>query len=463
MIQFDSNIFPKTKGAYIIGGSIRDLLLGRTPADYDVAVLGNPEKFANHVALQTNGHLVEMGKPGQMIIRVVTENHIVDISPVNGLTIEDDLNQRDFTINAMAYDLSTGKMIDVLGGLQDLEKKKVKMVSKQIFKKDPIRLLRAFRMGACLGFDIEPQTSSAIAREATIIQESAGERIRLELFKMFETDKSHYYLSQMAKTGLLTAIFPELGKLKKCFQNRHHCYDVFEHSIKAYGHLEEMLSKPDNFLPAVSHRGIAGIDRHKAILLKCAILLHDIGKPAAKSLDHSGQTRFYGHARKGADMAKSISTRFKFATRERNFIDFIIRNHIRPLSLFSAQKNKTLTLKGITRFFMKCKENTPYLLLHTIADIKGKQDKANAENKAFITFVKGMLDEYFAEFSPKSKTQPLITGHDLIEEFGLTPSPSFKKILNLAEEARLSNTIGSKPEALKLVNNFLKQQKKHET
>jgi hypothetical protein len=101
--------------------------------------------------------------------------------------------------------------------------------------------------------------------------------------------------------------------------------------------------------------------------------------------------------------------------------------------------------------------------LHTIADIKGKQDKANAENKAFITFVKGMLDEYFAEFSPKSKTQPLITGHDLIEEFGLTPSPSFKKILNLAEEARLSNTIGSKPEALKLVNNFLKQQKKHET
>lgn len=170
MIQFDSNIFPKTKGAYIIGGSIRDLLLGRTPADYDVAVLGNPEKFANHVALQTNGHLVEMGKPGQMIIRVVAENHIVDISPVNGLTIEDDLNQRDFTINAMAYDLSTGKIIDVLGGLQDLEKKKVKMVSKQIFKKDPIRLLRAFRMGACLGFDIEPQTSSAIAREATIIQ-----------------------------------------------------------------------------------------------------------------------------------------------------------------------------------------------------------------------------------------------------------------------------------------------------
>lgn len=457
MIQFDSNIFPKTKGAYIIGGSIRDLLLGITPADYDIAVLGSPEQFANHMALKTNGHLVEMGKPGQMILRVVTENDIFDISPVNGTTIEDDLNQRDFTINAMAYDLSTGEIIDVLGGLQDLEEKKVKMVSKQVFKKDPIRLLRAFRMGACLGFDIEPRTRSAIAREATIIQESAGERIRLELFKMFETRKSHYYLSQMAETGLLTSIFPELDKLKECFQNRHHCYDVFEHSIKAYGHLEEMLSNPDNFLPASLHRSMAGIDRQKAILLKCAILLHDIGKPAAKSLDNSG------HARKGADMAKSISKRFKFATRERNFIDFIIRNHIRPLSLFSAQRNKTLTLKGLTRFFMKCKDNTFYLLLHTIADIKGKQDKVNAENKAFITFVKGMIDQYFAEFSPKSKTPPLITGHDLIEEFRLTPSPFFKNILNLVEEARLSNTIESKPEALKLVKDFLKQQKKYQT
>jgi len=463
MIQFDSNIFPKTQGAYIIGGSIRDLLLGRTPADYDIAVLGNPEKFADHMAHKTNGHLVEMGKPGQRIIRVVAENNIVDISPVNGLTIEDDLHQRDFTINAMAYDLSTGKIIDVLGGLQDLEEKKVAMVSKQVFKKDPIRLLRAFRMGACLGFDIEAQTGSAIAREAAIIQESAGERIRLELFKIFETHKSHYYLSQMAEAGLLTSIFPELGNLKECLQNRHHCYDVFEHSIKAYGHLEEMLNNPDNFLPAGLHRGIADIDRQKAIFLKCAILLHDIGKPATKSLDNGGYARFYGHARKGADMAKSISKRFKFATRERNFIDFIIRNHTRPLSLCSAQQNKTLTPKGLTRFFMKCKDNTPYLLLHTIADIKGKQDKANAENKAFITFVKGMIDEYFAEFSPKSKTQPLITGHDLIEEFGLTPSPLFKKILNLAEEARLSNTIGSKPEALKLVKNFLKQQKKHQT
>lgn len=456
MIQFDSKIFPKTKGAYIIGGSVRDLLIGRTPTDYDIAVLENPEKFARQMAAETNGHLVEMGKPGQMILRVVSGNTIFDIAPVNGATITDDLFQRDFTINAMAYDLSSGQIIDILGGLQDLEDKKVRMVSKHVFKKDPIRLLRAFRMSACLNFDIEPRTVAAIRSQAALIQESAGERIRLELFKMFDTRKSHDHLVQMAGVGLLTAIFPELGPLKGCSQNRHHCYDVFEHSLNAYYHLEDLLSNHYNFTPNSLRRFILDIDRNKAVLLKCGLLLHDIGKPAVKSLDNRGQAHFYGHARQGADMAKLIGKRLKLSNREMDFIDFIIRNHSRPLSLFTDHQNKTLIPKGLTRFFMKCGDNTPYLLLHTIADVKGKQDKILSENEAFIIFVKDMLAGFFSGFNPKSKTAPLITGFDLIETFGLAPSPSFKKILNLVDEAKLSGTINSKPEALRLVRDFLK-------
>ena len=107
---------------------------------------------------------------------------------------------------------------------------------------------------------------------------------------------------------------------------------------------------------------------------------------------------------------------------------------------------------------MKCGGNTPYLLLHSIADVKGKQDEIIAENEAFIAFVKDMLAGFFSGFSPKSKTAPLLTGFDLIETFGLTPSPSFKKILNLVDEAKLSGTIHSKAEALKLVRDFIKQQ-----
>jgi tRNA nucleotidyltransferase/poly(A) polymerase len=135
MIHFNSNIFFQTKGAYIIGGSIRDLLLDRIPTDYDIAVMENPKKFAEKIAKNISGRLVKMGKPGQMIIRVVSNDNIFDITSLNGSFIEDNLKKRDFTINAMAYDLSSGEIIDCLGGLRDLADKKVRMVSADVFKK----------------------------------------------------------------------------------------------------------------------------------------------------------------------------------------------------------------------------------------------------------------------------------------------------------------------------------------
>jgi tRNA nucleotidyltransferase/poly(A) polymerase len=112
MIQLDTKIFPEAPGAFIVGGSIRDLLCGRAPVDYDVAVLGDPVKFARRIESRTNGRMVELGKPGQMIIRVVSENHIIDVSSIKEASIEKDLQARDFTINAMAYDLSSNRLID---------------------------------------------------------------------------------------------------------------------------------------------------------------------------------------------------------------------------------------------------------------------------------------------------------------------------------------------------------------
>jgi len=457
MIQFDSNIFPQTKGAYLIGGSVRDLLLGRTPADYDVVVFENPGKFADRTAAGTQGRLVPMGKPGKMIMRVITDTAVLDISNVNGTSIEDDLSQRDFTINAMAYDLSSKELIDPLGGLRDLDQKKIRMVSKHVFRADPIRLIRAFRMGAGLDFKIEPRTVAAITDDAALIQDSAGERIRAEFFKILATSKSYTYLSQMADAGLLFAIFPELGMLTGCIQNKYHRYDVFEHSMQSYCQLEAMLSDLSRCFPTTWQQITQDIERHKTTLLKYATLLHDIGKPAVKRLDNKGEFHFYGHAKKGADLAKLISKRLKLSSRERDFIDFIIRNHLRPLSLFIAHQKKTLTSKGVTRFFMKCKDNIPYMLLHAVADFKAKQDLATARNKAFVTFLETLMDNFFSGFQHQSKTPPLITGYDLIDEFGLSPSPLFKKILKHVEEARLSNTICSKPAALKLVRAFLKQ------
>jgi len=455
MIQFNSKIFPQTKGSYIIGGSIRDLLLDRIPTDYDIAVTENPEKYAKKIAANTTGHIVEMGKPGQTIIRVVSGDNIFDIASLNGKSIEDDLKKRDFTINAMAYALSSGEIIDCLGGLRDLADKKIRMVSKNVFRKDPIRLIRAYRIGACLDFEIESQTVSLIRENADLIQNSAGERIRVELFKMLGTSKSYYYLSQMADAGLLMALFPDLGRLIGCLQNRHHHYDVFEHTMKAYYHLETILNDPDKLLPDTSSQIRQCIDQDRTALLKCAILLHDIGKPLVKTLNKRGESHFFGHAQKSADMAQKISQSLKFANREKRFIDFIIRNHIKPLFLFAAHEKNKLAWKGLTRFFIKCGNNTPHLLLHSLADIKAKQKQLNQRNKTFISFVKELINDFFYSYKPRSKKPPLITGYDLIHTFGLTPSPEFKTILNLVEEAKLTNKVNSRSEALALVEGFI--------
>ena len=285
MIQFNKNILPRLKGTYIIGGSVRDLLLGRTPTDYDIAVTGNPEQFAEKLIAKSDGHLVRLGKPGQMIIRVISDDIIFDITSLNGTSIEDNLNQRDFTINAIAYDLYSERIIDCLGGLQDLADKKVRMVSKEIFKKDPVRLIRAYRIGACLNFEIEAKTATAIKSNTKLLKNIAGERIRVELFTMLGTPTSYLYLSQMAISGLLTAIFPDLDRLKGCFQNHYHHFDVFEHTMRAYGHLETLLNDPGKILPDTSAKIHQYIDKNKPALIKCAILLHDIGKPLMKTLD----------------------------------------------------------------------------------------------------------------------------------------------------------------------------------
>jgi poly(A) polymerase len=457
-IQFNKNILPRLKGTYIIGGSVRDLLLGRIPIDYDIAVSGNPEQFAKKIIAKSKGHLVRLGKPGQMIIRVISGDNIFDITSLKGSSIEDNLNQRDFTINAIAYDLYTQSVIDCVGGLQDLADKKVRMISKEIFKKDPVRLIRAYRIGACLNFEIEAQTNKAIKSDTKLIKNIAGERVRLELFTMLGTPTSYPYLSQMATSGLLTTIFPDLDRLRGCIQNHFHHFDGFEHTMRAYGHLESILNDPGKILPDVSAKIRQYIDENNPAIIKCAILLHDIGKPLTKTFDSSGKCHFYGHARKSADMTQKISRRLRFSNHERKCIDGIIRHHMKPLSLFKAYEKKTLTQKSITRFYKKCGVYTPALLLVAIADTLAKQNTLSQKNNAFNSFLKKMIFEYFYNYQPLRDEPPLITGHDLIHVFGLTPSPLFKKILDLVDDAKLTKTIKNRSEALELIRNVLKDE-----
>lgn len=453
MINIDPAI-PAAENAYIVGGSIRDLILGRIPTDYDIAVLLFPEKYASDLASCVNGHVVEIGKRNQMIYRVVSENGTFDISAIEGKTIEDDLIKRDFTVNAIGYNLSSGKITDLFGGINDLSIKKIRMVSKEIFKKDPVRLIRAYRIAAMLDFEIESETTNAIADNVKFISKAAGERIKAELFKIFSCPKSYGYIHQMYETGLLFEIFPELKALQGCKQNRHHAYDVLDHSLTAYNQLE-MLFTEKKFNIGVTDLPIPDINKERSALLKCSILLHDIGKPSTLTVDDDGDIHFFGHELNSAEMAKLISKRLKLSNNEADYIDFIIRNHIAALHLYNSGIKQLVSKKSLTRFFIKCGDMTPDILFHTIADIKGKGNE-DIRNEDFLSFASYLLNEFFSGYKIKKTGPRLITGNDLINEFGLSPSPLFKIILSVVEESRISNDIKNREEALVLVKELIK-------
>ena len=241
MLTFDTDIFPSKRGVYIVGGSIRDLMYDRKPFDYDVVVRDDPESFARRLAAKTAGRLVVLGSQGQPVRRVVTKNLLFDIMPLNGATIEEDLLQRDFTINAMAVAVISGNLVDCVGGRQDLASKTIRMVSADVFRKDPVRLVRAYRLAAAFQFSIDAETQKNLTRDAHFISRSAGERTREEFFKILQCPASHPYLAGMVKSGLLFNVFPEFLALKNHRLPCAHTHNLFEQTLDSYHDLEKLL------------------------------------------------------------------------------------------------------------------------------------------------------------------------------------------------------------------------------
>ena len=459
-LPFDTNIFPYIEGVFIVGGSIRDLMCGRSPIDYDLVVQPDPAIFARHLAKRTSGHIVEMGKPGQKMHRVVTKDHIFDVLPVNGESIEEDLCERDFTINAMAVEVSSGKLIDHLGGRRDLSAKKIRMLNEDVFRKDPVRLIRAYRLAADFNFEVDAATQAAIANNAELIGKSAGERIREELYKILKNANSHDYLLQMAQSGLMFSVFPELRQLRDDCSSENDPNDLFEQTLHSYAHLEKLINPADSVNAMIDPLHFQTSDLTRATLLKWALLFHDIGKPKVKRKAGAGKSiLFCGHAAKSAAMVNEIFQRLRFSRRNADTIEFIIRHHCWPFYLFKAEQKKVSIQKIFIRFFLRCRDLTPDVLVHALAQIRNSRSNRHSDLKQFSTFVQTLIQTYTKVLLPRATVPLLINGNDLITEFGLKPSPLFRRILKLVEEEQLAREALTRQQAIKLVEELLKQQK----
>lgn len=431
---------------YIVGGAVRDLLLGRPPRDWDLATRQDLQGLAPRLARKLNAHQVPLGKPGHPLIRLISADCTLDLTPLEGNGLRQDLQRRDFTINAMAWDPREGQLIDPFGGREDLQSGVLRRVTLRGFRQDPLRLLRAYRFAAQLNFSLDPETEAQIQREAPQITAAAGERVRDELFMLMAVPQSHPHIRAMAESGLLFAIFPELIPTQGCRQGRHHDMDVWGHTLTAYRHLEALLMVPD---PLAAVGGSTG-EIADAPLLKLVCLLHDMGKPPARTVYGNGTVHFRGHATQGAGMAEDVCRRLRLSVAQSRCVTHLIRRHLDPLHLFQAHQKGHLTSRGIIRLFNRNHPRVLALLLQALADSQGKRETQSAETMGFQQFLIALGTRYETQYLTQRAHTPLLTGKDLIRELNLSPGPRFKAILDQIQEARLSGDLKSRHEALAL-------------
>jgi poly(A) polymerase len=423
--------------AYLVGGCVRDLLLGLAPQDYDVATSARPEDVISlfpetiPVGAQFGVVLVVIRPHGEKPIHVEVATYRNDMGYSDGRhpdavryskTPEEDVQRRDFTINGLLLDPFNNEVLDYVGGSADLERRIIRTIGdpRQRFREDKLRMMRAVRFAARLEYEIESSTMVAIRELARDIHEVSRERIRDELDKMLTEGHARRCFELLDSSGLLLEILPEVSTMKGVEQppQYHPEGDVWTHTLLLLEGLEKGCSKS----------------------LAWGVLLHDVGKPTTFRVAPD-RIRFDSHAEVGTVMAKEICRRLRFPNDIIEQVCSLVANHMR---FGDVKKMKESTLKR----FMRLPSFAEHLELHRL------DCSASHRDLSLYEFVRDKLENTPAE---QIRPAPLITGTDLIEN-GWRPGPQFRTVLQAVEDAQLEGRLHTREEAISFIAaNFRKQ------
>lgn len=388
--------------AFAVGGCIRDSLLSRVPNDWDITTSAKPEQvkaiFRRSVdtGIKHGTVTVMLGKEGFEVTTYRIDGEYIDgrhpkqVIFTNAL--EEDLKRRDFTINAMAYNDRDG-LVDLFGGQKDLENGLIRAVGdpKERFSEDALRILRAVRFAAQLGYKIDQSTKDAASKLADNLKKISAERIRVELVKLM-TSSHPDYLKTAYEMGITSIVFPEFDVMMKTSQNHpHHNCSVGEHTIKAYSYIKE-----DKY------------DDRTLLFLRLGLLFHDIGKPECHTIDEKGIDHFRNHALVGEKIATDILRRLKFDNKTINCIRKIVLYHdLRP-RLTYPKVRESISVVGIE----------VYSLLFDVmeADVMAQSDFQKDDKLEAINKLKTMFCEIIERKDPLFLGDLAINGNTLIEK-----------------------------------------------
>jgi putative nucleotidyltransferase with HDIG domain len=440
---------------YLVGGALRDLLLGRAVGDLDVAVATGGPELARQVARRLGGTCVVL-EPGRGAARVLAAQAgarlQIDVSEFRAPTLAGDLAARDFSVNALALSVPVlvrrgeANVEDPAGGLGDLRRRRLRLAGPDALTPDPLRALRGVRLEGELGFRLDPQALRSIRANGGRLREVAPERVCQELVAILRLPAAATALRRADRLGLLAVVLPEVGPMRGVSQPVPHRFDVLEHSFRALAAAERLLSRLSALGPhgpqLVSHLAQSlGGEVTRREILKLAALLHDVAKPETRAVIE-GRVRFLGHDLAGAARVEAIGDRLRLPHRGTRVLAALVRHHLRLMHLEQAGR---LTRRARYRFFRDLGDDARDLLLLAIADaaaVRGVSPLAVWRRTPLVRdLMAGWRDEESARAAP-----PLLRGEQVMAVFGLAPGPEVGRLLARAREAQELGLVAT-PEA----------------
>jgi len=471
------------EGVWLVGGPVRDLLLGRDIHDWDFAVAEQGCAVARKVANALHAAyypLDEERDTGRVVVADPHTHHpvMLDFAVLRGATLEEDLRRRDFTINAMALTLE-GALIDPTGGQADLNARAIRMTGPGSFRDDPARLLRAVRQANALRFQLETRTEMALRAQALSIKTVTAERVRDELLDIVRIVPAMHSLQALADMGLLSHVLPEIQALQTVQQSApHHYANAAIHTLATVSAVEGILAllKGAARPPATDSAQVFALvpapgwawslladalqpfqtallayldepvnaEMPRADLLKWGALFHDAGKAETRTIADDGRTHFYGHSETGARATKTRLEALHFPGKAISFISTLVAEHMR---LANAHK-ETLTRRAAYRFYRDTGEAGVGVVLLALADAMAVwgQGLTQTRWRALVRSATALFKAYFERPAEIVAPPALLNGHDLIA-LGLQPGPQMGRVLEALREAQAAGEVATREAA----------------
>ncbi len=451
-------LFGIAADAWLVGGAVRDGLLGRSTNDFDVAVNGDAPAVARKLAGTAGGHPFLLSEAfGGWRVVARDRSWQVDVLPLAGQSIEEDLGQRDLTINAIAQPLEGGDHVDPFGGIPDLRAHRLRAVSDRSFDRDPLRTLRLARLVSELGFEAEPETLRLASRSAPALAAVAPERVFAEFKLLLSARHALDGLSLIDQLGVTRVILPELTSLQGIEQSHYHHLDVHEHTRAVLAELIALEDDPGAAFGAHAKAVAMVLDEPLANeltrgqALRFGALFHDVAKPQTRQVSPHGRVTFIGHDAAGAEMASAALRRLRASERLSEYVAAVTRHHLR---LGFLVHEMPLDRRAVYRYLKACEPVGVDVTVLSVADRLATRGSGSSEAIArHLELARQLVGEAIAwrQVAPR----PPIRGDDLARALGVVPGPEIGRLLAELEEASFAGEIAGPAQAVERARKLL--------